>query len=407
MRLNSALLSLTLGSALSLSACSEGQSYEEFLATSQEIVQNGVEVTLRVTSDWGGGYCADVSLKNQSSSTVTNWAVILDLNGSTSSGPWNGVPSGPASNWRIGPAGYNQTIAPGQTASFGFCATSPNAQSRAILLSAQITGGGTGGGGSGGSSGSGGATGSGGSSGSGGAMGSGGSIGSGGSSSGGTTGSGGTSGGSGGTAGSGGTGGSGGSCSIPEPPSNMRQTIDLTWQEMTGQLAHRGAGARAANSSVLQFRNTILDQVRETGGTLNYCVRYESTVPVTATQRDKLEAALERGINEWFDKLKGHDCYPHERIDVKVTGWAAMSRSTFQWQDGEHPGLMYIGDSSFENAPQCAQACGRFFNRQAGFQYPGCQGGRANHYDMSLWLTEGMNGGAGGDWGNAWGAPTS
>ncbi|HSC89852.1 MAG TPA: hypothetical protein VLC09_21395, partial [Polyangiaceae bacterium] len=24
---------------------------------------------------------------------------------------------------------------------------------------------------------------------------------------------------------------------------------------------------------------------------------------------------------------------------------------------------------------------------------------RANHYDLSLWLTEGMNGGAGGDWG--------
>jgi hypothetical protein len=52
-----------------------------------------------------------------------------------------------------------------------------------------------------------------------------------------------------------------------------------------------------------------------------------------------------------------------------------------------------------ENAPQCAEACGRFFHQQAGYTYPQCSGGVANHYDMSLWLTQGMSGGAGGDWG--------
>ena len=31
--------------------------------------------------------------------------------------------------------------------------------------------------------------------------------------------------------------------------------------------------------------------------------------------------------------------------------------------------------------------------------YNSCPGGAARHYDMSLWLTSGMNGGAGGDWG--------
>lgn len=196
-----------------------------------------------------------------------------------------------------------------------------------------------------------------------------------------------------------GTGGEQQQCVINSPPSNFVETIEATWDEMTGELADQGAGARPVNASVLNFENTILDQIMETDGTLNYCVRYESTVTLSATNRDKLVAALERNVNEWFDKLEGQDCFPYSHIPVKVVGWAAMSRDTFAWEDGDHPGLMYIGDDSFENAPQCAQACGRFFHRQAGYQYPSCEGGRANHYDMSLWLTEGMNGGAGGDWG--------
>lgn len=206
-----------------------------------------------------------------------------------------------------------------------------------------------------------------------------------------------------GGAGSGGSGsggsGSGGSgtCTTSTPPSQFTQTLDATWQEMTGQLVGQGAGARGG--SILDFDNSILDQIFENDGALNYCVRYESTVTLSATNRDKLVAALERNLNEWIDQIEGYDCFPYDHVPVKVVGWAAMNRSTFDWQDGAHPGLMYIGDDSFESAPQCAQACGRFFHKQPGYQYPSCSGGRANHYDMSLWLTEGMNGGAGGDWG--------
>lgn len=193
------------------------------------------------------------------------------------------------------------------------------------------------------------------------------------------------------------TGGSPGECVVASPPSEYVETIEATWDEMTGQIS--GNGARPPNASILDFDNSILDQIFENDGTLSYCVRWESSATLSASNRDKLEAALERNINEWIDQLEGQDCFPYDHIAVQVVGWAAMNRARFDWADGAHPGLMYIGDDSFENAPQCAQACGRFFNRQPGFQYPGCEGGRANHYDMSLWLTAGMNGGAGGDWG--------
>src|SRR5690606_37944438 len=119
-------------------------------------------------------------------------------------------------------------------------------------------------------------------------------------------------------------------------------------------------------------------------------------VSASATLRDQIEVALQRGVDEWFDKLRGYDCFPYDEIPVKVVGWAVMNRNTLAWEDDSVP--IYVGDVR-ENAPQCPEVCGRFFNRQLGHTYPDCPGGYDNHYDLSLWLTEGMTGGAGGDWG--------
>ena len=201
--------------------------------------------------------------------------------------------------------------------------------------------------------------------------------------------------GKGGSGGSAGKGGSGGACQVPTAPSNFQQTIDLTWQEMTGGFAGR-TGARPASGSVLNFRNTILDQISVAGGSLNFCVRWESTATVSASMRDSIATALSRGVNEWFSKLVGHNCWPHNQIPVRVVGWATRDRNLLQWS--ETTPTVYVNDIR-ENAPQCAEACGRFFHQQAGYTYPQCSGGVANHYDMSLWLTDGFSGGAGGDWG--------
>jgi hypothetical protein len=265
---------------------------------------------------------------------------------------------------------------------------------------------GTGGGaGSSGSAGEGGSAGFSGSAGASGSSGSAGAGGDGSSGQGGTAGGGGSAGtaGSSGNAGASGSSGAGGSagaggtgpCQKPSAPSEMQQTIDLTWDEMTGEFEGE-TGARPRSASILNFRNAILDQLMETGGTLNYCVRWESNATVSSTLRDQIEDALIRGVNEWFSKLEGYDCFPYTEIPVKVVGWATRDRNLLSWSDDSVP--VYVNDIR-ENAPQCAEACGRFFHQQAGYTYPQCQGGIANHYDMSLWLTAGMQGGAGGDWG--------
>jgi hypothetical protein len=182
----------------------------------------------------------------------------------------------------------------------------------------------------------------------------------------------------------------------------MKETIDLTWKEMTGGFQGK-TGARPTSAGVQNFKNAVLDQVMESGGSLNFCVRYESNVKVTAAQRDKVAAALQRGVDEWFAKLQGYDCFPFQKVTTKITGWATVNRSTFDWPDGAVP--LFINQIGFENVAQCPDACSRFVRYHdgqstEGYNYPNCSGGAANRFDMHLWLTEGMGfGGAGGDWG--------
>ncbi len=90
-------------------------------------------------------------------------------------------------------------------------------------------------------------------------------------------------------------------------------------------------------------------------------------------------------------------------MSTKITGWATVNRSTFDWPDGAVP--LFINQIGYENVAQCPDACSRFLRYHdgqstEGYDYPGCSGGAANRFDMHLWLTEGMGfGGAGGDWG--------
>ncbi len=172
----------------------------------------------------------------------------------------------------------------------------------------------------------------------------------------------------------------GGTCSTPSPPAAYAPVLQEVWNH--------------TSSYVLPFRNYAWDQIAANGGTINYCVRWESSVTVTPAMRDQIAAMLDRQLNKWIARLAGYDCWPYDRVPVKVVGWAVRDRSTLAWTDDSVP--VYVNDIR-EGAPQCAESCGRFFHQDG--NYSGCPGGAANHYDMSLWLTEGFGGGHGGDWG--------
>ncbi|MEU6076782.1 cellulose-binding protein [Micromonospora sp. NPDC047074] len=167
------------------------------------------------------------------------------------------------------------------------------------------------------------------------------------------------------------------------PPANLVTPLNEVWQhyEQTYPQLHT-------------FRNYGWDQVMANRGYLNYCVRWDSPAPVSAALRDQIHAALARQVKKWTDVMVGHNAWPYGDVPVRVVGWAVRDRNQLQWSDNSVD--IYVNDIR-ENAPQCAEPCGRFFNQNG--TYPNCPGGVARHYDMSLWLTAGMGGGAGGDWG--------
>jgi len=171
------------------------------------------------------------------------------------------------------------------------------------------------------------------------------------------------------------------------PPANLVRPVDEVWRHV-----------ETTYPNLYGFRNYGWDQVMANRGYVNYCVRWDSDQPVSAALRDRIHTALARQFKKWMDAQlengQGYNNWPYQDVPLKVVGWAVRNRSTLQWTDNSVD--VYTGNIN-ENAPQCAPECGRFFNQ--GGTYPRCPGGVARHYDMSLWLTAGFGGGAGGDWG--------
>ncbi|MGB2568694.1 cellulose binding domain-containing protein [Micromonospora citrea] len=171
------------------------------------------------------------------------------------------------------------------------------------------------------------------------------------------------------------------------PPAHLVTPLGQVWthQEQT-------------YTNLYGFRNYGWDQVTANRGYLNFCVRWDSGATVTAAQRDQIHATLARQYKKWMDVMAGHNGWPYADVPVRVVGWAVRDRSQLQWSDTSVD--IYVNDIR-ENAPQCAEPCGRFFHQNG--QYPDCPGGADRHYDQSLWLTDGFSGGAGGDWGQRMG----
>lgn len=78
------------------------------------------DVRFEVTSDWGSGYNGKVTLTNSRATTLTNWRLEFDYDGTISS-IWDAtVISHVGTRWTVGSAGWNDSIATGASVSFGY-----------------------------------------------------------------------------------------------------------------------------------------------------------------------------------------------------------------------------------------------------------------------------------------------
>ncbi len=94
---------------------------------------------LTLTSDWGAGYCASVTITNTGSAPISSWQVVVDLDQSTLTNLWSGAVSQSGSLLTVTPLSWNAPIAVGAAISFGFCGTSAEPTYRPTVVSTTTT----------------------------------------------------------------------------------------------------------------------------------------------------------------------------------------------------------------------------------------------------------------------------
>ncbi|MFK0192016.1 cellulose binding domain-containing protein [Kitasatospora sp. NPDC090308] len=79
------------------------------------------EVTYAVSSQWGGGFGANVTVANRGTAPVNGWTVAWTFpSGQSVTSLWNGGVAQSGAKVTVTDAGYNRAIAPGSSVSFGF-----------------------------------------------------------------------------------------------------------------------------------------------------------------------------------------------------------------------------------------------------------------------------------------------
>ncbi|HVW38794.1 MAG TPA: cellulose binding domain-containing protein [Pirellulales bacterium] len=102
--------------------------------------------TFKVSTDWGSGFTGEITAKNASQQTISNWQLEFDFPGQITE-IWDAsVVSHVGNHYVVQGAGWNSTIAPGASVSFGFNGSPGNglvAPSNYQLHAASASGGGS------------------------------------------------------------------------------------------------------------------------------------------------------------------------------------------------------------------------------------------------------------------------
>ncbi|KAI9982536.1 hypothetical protein PInf_008501 [Phytophthora infestans] len=149
---------------------------------------------------------------------------------------------------------------------------------------------------------------------------------------------------------------------------------------------------------VMVYNNWILDHLVANKGTINYCIRWDSSsTKLTKEIAKKLQPVLTRQHAAWNRWLIGYNCWPYDEIKVNIVVFAAKEASELGWSDNSM-GKLYIGDLAKDGSPQCPDKCYRSLDGSPGgwSTSSGCEG---KPFDISLWPTQGLGGG----WGTYWG----
>ncbi|MEU6594391.1 glycoside hydrolase family 18 chitinase [Streptomyces sp. NPDC046881] len=90
--------------------------------------------TFTKTSDWGTGFGGQWTVKNTGTSTISSWTVEWDFpSGTKVTSAWDATVTNSGDHWTAKNVGWNGTIAPGASVSFGFNGSGPGSPSSCKL----------------------------------------------------------------------------------------------------------------------------------------------------------------------------------------------------------------------------------------------------------------------------------
>jgi len=112
--------SVAFSSRISSSVSSSQSSISLPSSSASSINPGGLHCTATVVNNWGSGYQLDVTITNSGSATVNGWSVTLTFSENPQrTGGWNATIGGSGNVVTASNVGWNGTITPGRSVSFG------------------------------------------------------------------------------------------------------------------------------------------------------------------------------------------------------------------------------------------------------------------------------------------------
>ncbi|EWG55586.1 hypothetical protein FVEG_13568 [Fusarium verticillioides 7600] len=118
------------------------------------------------------------------------------------------------------------------------------------------------------------------------------------------------------------------------------------------------------------------------------------TASITVAERTKIASAYNAQYQKWFKWLYGYNGFPYDEVKVNVVAYAVKDKSQLQ---GSTDGYEVYTELDADGVPMCPVACARDAHLDG--DYSNCEAGAGRHYDHSLWLKDGLEGGFGHNWG--------
>ncbi|KLO78809.1 uncharacterized protein LW93_4130 [Fusarium fujikuroi] len=168
------------------------------------------------------------------------------------------------------------------------------------------------------------------------------------------------------------------------PPADLKAPLQEVWEHYEKTYD----GGLDANV------NTGFHQIMANKGYLNICVRWDSSATVTEAERTKIASAYNAQYQKWFKWLYGYNGFPYDEVKINIVAYAVKDKSQLQ---GSTAGYEVYTELDADGVPMCPVACARDAHLDG--DYSGCKAGADRHYDHSLWLKDGLEGGFGHNWG--------